>query len=163
MPSEDLEPHGPNVSGAVYGQVLATSLVVALGHDESLDALEMLVVVAVTMTVFWLAHVYSEAIAHVLEHGRVESRASLRRLAANEWPLAEAAGTALFALALGALGVIDRDTAVWLAVALGIADLCAWGWRIGRHWDRSPVYSLGLAAASGLIALPVVVLKVLIH
>lgn len=163
MTSEDREHRWPNVSGAVYGQVLATSLVVALGHDKAHDSLEMLVILAVTMTVFWLAHVYSEVIADVLAHGRAVSRAGLRRLAANEWPLAEAAGTALFALALGALGVIDRDAAVWLAVALGVADLCAWGWRIGRHWDRSPTYSLGLAAACGLIALPVVALKVLIH
>jgi hypothetical protein len=163
MTREDGEPLPPNVSGAVYGQVLATSLVVALGHDKALSPLEMLVVLAVTMTVFWLAHVYSEAVAGVLEHGHGSSLAGLRRLAANEWPIAEAAGTSLLALGLGALGVLDREQAIWLAIALGIADLCAWGWRIGRRWHRSWTYSLGLAAASGCIAVPVVALKVLIH
>jgi hypothetical protein len=160
---QDRESTETNVSGAVYGQVLATSLVVALGHDKALGALEMLVVLAVTMTVFWLAHVYSEAVAGVLRYGRHVSLADLRRLAAGEWPIAEAAGTSLLALALGAVGVLDRQQAIWLAIALGIADLCAWGWRIGRRWHRSWRYSLALAGASGLVALPVVALKVFIH
>jgi len=159
----DLETTETNVSGAVYGQVLATSGVVALGHDESLGSVEMLVALAVTMTVFWLAHVYSEAVAGVLRYGRRVSLADLRRLAAGEWPIAEAAATSLFALGLGAIGVLDREQAIWLAIALGIADLCLWGWRIGRRWHRSWLYSLALSAASGLVALPVVALKVLIH
>ena len=160
---EDLEQREANVSGAVYGQVLATSLVVALGHDKSLSSLEMLLALAVTMTVFWLAHVYSEAVAGVLALGHNSSFAELRRLAAGEWPIAEAAATSIFALALGAVGVLDRQEAIWLAIALGIADLCLWGWRIGRRWHRSWLYSLVLAGASGLVALPVVALKVFIH
>ena len=136
---------------------------VALSADDELGAAKLLASVAITMAVFWMAHVYAGAVQRSMEHGGWTTRAELREIAASEWPIVEAAAGVLLALLLGALGVIDRDTAVWLAIVLGMADLAAWGWRIGRQWNRTPAASLGLAAANACIALPIVALNVFIH
>lgn len=44
-------------SRAIYGNVLATSLVVAFSEDDDYSTLDIAVAVLVTGLVFWLAHV----------------------------------------------------------------------------------------------------------
>ena len=136
---------------------------VALSKDEHLSAAGIFAALAATMTVFWLAHVYAGAVEQWMEHGHRPRRAEMRRVVRATWPMLEAAGTSLAALALGALGLLSRDAAVWLAIVLGIVDLCAWGWRAGRRSASSVSASLTLAALSGCFALPIVALKVLVH
>jgi len=44
---------------AIYGNVLATSLVVAFSEDNDYSTTEIAVSVLVTGLVFWIAHVYA--------------------------------------------------------------------------------------------------------
>jgi hypothetical protein len=59
-----------NAARAIYGQVLVTSLVGALSEDSEIEAGYILLSVATTMLIFWLAHVYAEAMSRGLEAGR---------------------------------------------------------------------------------------------
>ena len=147
-------------ASAIYGQVLASASVVALSrHDEA--PMEIVAGVAATMLVFWLAHVYAEAISRSV--ARDDRARELRHIAASEWPMVQAALPAVVALTLAALGLWSREAGITIALALGVVELGAWGTAAGRRAGRSQSRALlgGLScAAFGLL---IIVLKVLIH
>lgn len=150
------------VAGAIYGTILATTVVAASGHEpETIDKAAILVLG--TSVVFWLAHVYSLALA-----GRVVARRPLRRdemvsLAVAEWPMLQSSWPILLALMLGVTGIVSRATAVDLAMAVGIGALFTYGFVIGRQehlgWPRVLLSS----AISGAFGLAILGLKVFVH
>ena len=152
-----------NVSRAIYGQILVTSLVGALSEDTEIDAGYILVSVAATMLIFWLAHVYAEAMSRGLAAGRHLGWAEVRHLAAGEWPLVQAAFPTAIVLALGAIGVFSTETAVDLAIAVGVVALFTWGLAIGRASGSSWAVALFGAAISASFGLVVVGLKAVVH
>jgi hypothetical protein len=152
-----------NVSGAIYGQILVTSLVGALSEDSDIDAEYILVSVGATMLVFWLAHVYAAAMARGLETAQHVGWGEIRRLAAGEWPLVQATFPTAIVLALGAIGVLSTETAVGLAITVGVVALFAWGLAIGRASGSSWAAALLGAAISAGFGLVVVGLKALVH
>src|SRR5437879_4506932 len=122
-----------NVAGAIYGQVLASSEVAALSLDKELDSAEILGALAVTMLVFWLAHVYAHTISDRLTAERLPAARELRAAMAREWPMVQAAAPAAVALGLGAVGVYSTRTAVLVALGLGVLNLFLWGVAIARR------------------------------
>lgn len=94
------------VVGAVYGQILATAIVATLSEDSAASASEIFFGVAVAMLVFWLAHVYAEAVAVRLDRDQPLTVPEVWRVAVQEWPEAQAAIPALAALGLGWVGVL---------------------------------------------------------
>jgi hypothetical protein len=152
-----------NAARAIYGQILVTSLVGALSEDSEIEAGYILVSVVATMLIFWLAHVYAEAMSRGLEAGRHLGWAEIRGLAAGEWPLVQAAFPTAIVLALGAIGAFSTETAVDLAIAVGVVALFSWGLAIGRASGSSWTASLFGAAISASFGLVVVGLKALVH
>jgi hypothetical protein len=152
-----------NAARAIYGQILVTSMVGALSEDSDIDAEYILVSVVATMVVFWLAHVYAAAMARGLETAQHVGWTEIRRLAAEEWPLVQATFPTAIVLALGAIGVISTETAVDLAIAVGVVALFAWGLAIGRASRSSWAAALLGAAISAAFGLVVVGLKGLVH
>jgi hypothetical protein len=152
-----------NAARAIYGQILVTSLVGALSEDSEIEAGYILVSVVATMLIFWLAHVYAEAMSRGLEAGRHLVWAEIRGLAAGEWPLVQAAFPTAIVLALGAIGVLSTETAVDVAIAVGVVALFTWGLAIGRASGSSWTASLFGAAISAGFGLVVVGLKGLVH
>jgi hypothetical protein len=152
-----------NVAGGIYGQVLVTSLVAALSEAKTIDAGEMFVSVFVTMVVFWLAHVYSEAVARRLTRTDPLTWLDVWTIAKFQWPMLQAAVPAFLALALGWAGAVSTLTAVRLAIGLGVIALLAWGFIIAYLSRLSPLATLGSVALNGTFALSIVALKALIH
>ncbi len=152
-----------NATRAVYGQILVTSVVGALSEDSEIEAEYILVSVVTTMLIFWLAHIYAEAMSRGLEAGRHLNWAEIRRLGAAEWPLVQAAFPTAIVLALGAVGAFSTETAVDLAIAVGVVALFAWGLAIGRASGSSWAVALFGAAISAGFGLVVVGLKALVH
>ncbi|MFL5825890.1 MAG: hypothetical protein ACJ76V_05150 [Thermoleophilaceae bacterium] len=150
-----------DLAGAIYGQILATSVVVTLSEDEQASAGDLFFWLGVTMLVFWAAHVYADWLA-----SQVTTGAGLRELGpigAEQWPIAQAAVPALFFLALGWAGACSRDTAVDLAIAAGVISLAGWGVVIARRSNANAlvtVATVGISAAFGLL---LVGLKILVH
>jgi hypothetical protein len=155
-------PRPENVTGAVYGQILVTTIVATLSEDHGISAGELLFWVVVTMLVFWIAHVYAEGVARRLERDRDLGLQELRELAVDELPELQACLPAVAALALGWLGVLSREAAVDLAIGLGVAVLAAWGFVIARRSGLSPARTLGAVLITGGFGLAIVGLKVLI-
>jgi hypothetical protein len=150
-----------DLAGAIYGQILATSLVATLSEDESATAGDIFFWVGVTMLVFWAAHVYSQWLARQVTTGAGLSE--LVSIGREQWPIAQAAAPALALLALGWAGVYSRDTAVDLAIAAGIISLTTWGFVIARRANANVLETLATVAISAAFGLFMVGLKILVH
>jgi len=149
-----------NIGGAVYGSVLVASIVVAAAGDERLGLWKMMVIVATTSFVFWLAHVYAHTMGETLEHEQRITLAAVRAVSRREWPLIQAATLPLIALLLGALHVVERATALWLAVTVPVASLFAWGIVYARRERMGAWGTLAVALITAAFGLVVIVLKI---
>lgn len=152
-----------NVSGAIYGQVLVTSVLAAASEDPGATPGDLLADVLATMLVFWAAHVYADAMSHRVESGGHLPWAQLRAIMVREWPIVQAAGASSVVLGLGALGVFSRDGAVSLAIALGLVALFGWGLVVARRSGRGLARSLLSAVLSAAFGLVIVALKLIVH
>ncbi|MGN6166838.1 MAG: hypothetical protein ACTHQQ_01525 [Solirubrobacteraceae bacterium] len=141
------------IAGTVYGTIIVLSEVTAAASAYQNDLSALAVIVAVTMVVFWAAHVYSVAIGDSIDLGRKLSATELARIARRESSMLLAAVLPVLLLALGAAGVLGRSTALWLVVAVGIVTLTAEGVRYARleRLSRaSAVLTVGVNLALGL-------------
>ena len=152
----------PGAARAIYGLILATAIVAGLSEDSSVSSEELFAGVAVTTVVFWLAHVYAEALARQLDRDRPLGWAEVRGVAVQEWSMVQGAAPALLALGLGSIGVLSRDTSVDLAVGLGVAALVGAGFAVARHARLSPLGTLVAVSLNGAFGLAIVALKVAI-
>lgn len=113
------------------------------------DVWHIAVLLAVTAVVFWLAHVYAHALAHVVAQDRHLSFGELRTIARHESSIIEATIPPLAALLLAVLGLTSTKTAVWIAYGLGLTVLMASGFIFAR------VERLGWLATLVVVALNV--------
>jgi len=151
-----------NFAAAVYGSILAAGVVASLdvGHVTSGG---MTIALAGTLLVFWLAHVWSEAIADRMQDPQPYDWRRLRRVAAWHWPMVQAAFGPLVALLLADAGVLSRATAVTLALAISVAQLVGWGVAVGRRTFDSWPAALLSGAVDGLLGMVLIALKTLVH
>jgi hypothetical protein len=156
-------PDGSRAAGAVYGTILALSVIAGVSEDADAGAASVLGAVLVTSFAFWIAHVYAESLTARIAHPHARWRELVRRAVTREWPLLQAALAPAIPLLLGAVGVLSRDTAINLAIALALADLFGWGVAVGRASRQRPAR----AALSGFLNVAlggvVVALKVVVH
>ena len=152
-----------NLARAIYGYILATSLVAAFSEDDDLSTTEVAVSVFVTGLVFWLAHVYASLLGERYAAGRRLTRSEIGAEFYAEWPLVQAFIPSIAVLLLGTIGLLSDDTAVWLAIAVGLAALLLWSLEIGRRERLSPLELALMALVNGLFGAAVVVLKVVVH
>lgn len=149
------------IAATVYGTVLAMAALAA-GAVEHLSPDQLIVLVATTSAVIWIAHVYAHTLGESIERGRRLDLAELRGIGARELPILGAAAVPTAVLLLGVFGVIAETPDIWLAFGLGFAALAVQGFRYAR------VESLRAAATIAFVALNlalggiVVMLKVLI-
>lgn len=152
-----------NLARAIYGYILATSLVAAFSEDDDYSTTEVAVSVFVTGLVFWLAHVYASLLGERYAAGRRLTRSEIGAEFYAEWPLVQAFIPSIAVLLLGTIGLLSDDTAVWLAIAVGLAALLLWSLEIGRRERLSPLELALMALVNGLFGVAVVVLKVVVH
>ncbi|MBM7805021.1 hypothetical protein JOD57_000858 [Geodermatophilus bullaregiensis] len=126
-----------NPASAVYGTVLAGSLIATEGARDSVDVPRMLVLVLVTQLVYWLAHVYADFVGQRIRTGRRPHRADVRELLREEWSLVAASYGPLIAVGAVHLLGFRANTACW--PGCGRRPPC---WSCGR-W--SPVGAVGCA------------------
>lgn len=152
-----------NVAAAVYGQILVTALVATLSEDDSISIGSLLFWVAVTMLVFWLAHLYAEGVAVRLERERDLGLADVGELVRNELPELYATLPAVIVLALGWVGVLSRDAAIDIAIGAGVATLAGMGFVIARRSHLPPRATAVAVGVNGAFGLAIVALKVFTH
>jgi hypothetical protein len=150
------------IAGTVYGTIVVLASLAAGGKAFQHDLWHLAAIVAVTVLVLWIAHVYAHGVGESLEVGRRLDVAELGTIAGRELaiPLAAVAPTAM--LALGALGFFRAGTAVWIAVGICVATLAAQGLRYARLERLSRLGTLASVAINLALGLVIVALKVIV-
>jgi len=149
------------IGGTVYGTVLALAALTA-GAAEHLDAGKLLVVVASTAGVIWIAHVYAHGLGESIEQGHRLSWSELSSVAGHETPILAAAGAPTLVLVLGAVGLVEEATDIWIAFVVGLAALAAQGVRYARIEQLGVVGTAAAVSANLALGGLVVLLKVLV-
>ena len=150
------------IAGTVYGTIVVMATVTAGSYGEDTDAWRLAVVVGVTVLVLWIAHVYSHGLAESLERRRRLDRAELGAVTRRELGILEAAAAPIAALVLAGLGVLNEQTAVWLALGVGVATLGVQGARYAAIERLGRTGTLAAIALNLFLGLVVVGLKALL-
>lgn len=150
-----------DLSGSVYGTILASSIVVALGYRDG-NALVMIGALMVTELVFAFSHAWSALLATGAARGGFPSASDLWAAFRHEWPVLQATWPAVTALLLAALGVYSTDTGVDVALVANAAILFLWGLALARLQGLPPLLAFAAGLLTGLLGVALVVLKVLV-
>jgi hypothetical protein len=141
---------GPTVYGTIM--VMATIAAGSAGHET--HAWQLTVVVAVTVVVLWLAHVYSQTLEESLKRGRRLDPQEFAGVAGRELAIPAAAVAPIGALGLAALGLLAERSAVWIALGFGVATLAVQGARyaaLERLGAAGTAVSISLNVLLGLV------------
>ena len=122
---------------AVYGSVLATSLVGSM-FEEQASARIMTLTLVSSILIFWIAHAWSEVVGERLANGPVFDRSAIWPIAISEWPLVESGMLPAALLALAWAGLYSRQTGAVLALGASLLQLVGWGvlagYRTRERW-----------------------------
>ena len=151
----------PDTAGAIYGTIAAMAVIAGTASSDS-HAKPLSLTVA-TLAVFWLAHVYAQALSHHLRGARRLEWSVVREAMVEVRPLLEGPLPLLVVLALGAFQAIDNHLAIRLALWLGVAQLLTWGVLYARRQRWSWPTAITAGVVNSLFGLLIVILEVVIH
>ncbi|MFF3446232.1 hypothetical protein ACFYXJ_03705 [Streptomyces sp. NPDC002667] len=117
--------HRTDYAGAIYGSILAASVVATAGTTGEFPRLQAVVLLEVTGVVFWATHVYAQLAGERLV-GRPWSLRQIRRIGTHEWSIVEAATLPAVAVALSAVFGTSVNTGLWIALAVAVAQQVMW-------------------------------------
>ncbi|MET9882878.1 hypothetical protein ABZZ20_06865 [Streptomyces sp. NPDC006430] len=112
-------------AGAVYGSLLAASVVATAGVSDPYPRLNLVLLLLVTGLVFWATHVYARLAGERLV-GEPLRRHEVRAVALHEWSIVEAAALPAAAVILGGLLGVDMVGTAWLAMAVAVVQQVTW-------------------------------------
>jgi hypothetical protein len=116
-------------TSAVYGSVLAATVVVSVGDLRQPAPLAFLLLAS--GVVFWIAHVYAATVAG--RHGGWHT-GSVRAGMLHEWPVAFAAVPPAIAAAVsGLIPAVTPTAGAWVALLVAIGEQQLWGYAAIRH------------------------------
>jgi hypothetical protein len=116
-----------------------------------------------TLFVFWLAHVYAQALSHHLRGAKRLDWSVVTRAMVEERPLLEGPLPILAVVALGTFGVLELRQSIRLALWLGVVELVSWGILYARRQRWSWPTALTAGAINGCFGLAIVILEVAVH
>jgi hypothetical protein len=150
---------GERLGGYIYGEIVVLATLVAGAQAYKHGALHIGVLVLVTTVVFWLAHVYADALADSIAKGEHLSWAELREIAGRESSIIEAAFTPVLLVMLSKTGLYSVKTGVWLAFVAGLLVLVTEGFAFARAERLGHLATLVIVGANLLMGLLLVFLK----
>jgi hypothetical protein len=151
----------PETAEAIYGTIAAMAVIAGTAASPAHG--KTLYLTVATLFVFWVAHVYAQALSHHLQGATRLNWTIVRTAMAEEWPLIEGPLPLLVVLALGRIGVLEERTSIRVALWLGVANLFIWGiaYARRRQWRWHTAVTAG--AVNGLLGLLIVLLEVVVH
>ena len=152
-----------SVTEAIYGLILATSVIAVSREYDSSNAGLVGVTVLVTGVVFWLAHVYARVLAGSITRHRQLNRSEVRDVLRHDWPLVEVTIPLVLILGLGALDVVPDNAAILVAMLVALVELAAAGAYAARTSGASLRGTVLSAAVAVALGSAVILLKVVVH
>ena len=153
--------HETNIAGAVYGTIVVNGVVVA-SAGEAVSLGNATAAALTTVIVFWLAHVYSHALGRSLQQDRRLTRADLVDIAAHERSILQAAVVPLAMLVAGLAGLVEANTALWLAVISGVVVLVGLGLFYARRERLGPLATALSGSVNLAFGCAIIVLKAIV-
>jgi hypothetical protein len=142
-----------SIAGTVYGTIVVMGAIAAgAGSDPRPGRLAG--IVAGTVLVLWIAHVYAHALGETIQLGRRLDSAELLSVARRELAIVLAGVAPVGALVLGELGVLKPRTAGWVAMGFGLATLLIQGIRyagVERLSRLGTAVTVGINLGLGLL------------
>jgi hypothetical protein len=152
-----------SLTEAIYGLILATSMIAVSRDYDPSNAGLVAVTVLVTGLVFWLAHVYARALAASITRHRMLNRSELREVLRHDWPLVEVTIPLALILALGVLDVVPDKAAILASMIAALAELAAAGAYAARRSGAGLPGTVASAVVAVALGSAVVLLKALVH
>jgi hypothetical protein len=162
-PSRVAGRRSPNLVGTIEGTIVATAVVAGVSESATVSPLRAFWILLATGVFFWVAHVYADLLA-----GRIQGHHRMKRrdvigVMSREWPLFQSTFVLAVPLGLGALGILSRETALNLAVLVGVAALVAWGVVFSRREGHGLAGIVGAASLNATVGLLIIALKVAVR
>ena len=151
----------PDTAGAIYGTIAAMAVIAGSAPDP--EHAKPLQLTLATLFVFWLAHVYAQALSHHLRGATRLDWSVVTRAMAEERPLLEGPLPILAVVALGTFGILELRQAIRLALWLGVIELVSWGILYARRQRWRWLTALTAGAINGFFGLAIVLLEVVVH
>jgi hypothetical protein len=150
-----------DATGAVYGSLLAGSVIVGQAPlKEYVPPIELAIILLATGAVFWLVHVYSRSMGHLVVDGRF-NRSRLAHTMREESPIMLAAvPPAAAALLLGAIG--RASAAAWVALIVAIAGQLVWAFVAAREVGAPTRTVIASLVVNFVLGMVLVLLKVFV-
>jgi hypothetical protein len=148
------------IASTVFGTITAMATVAAYGRAFPDSPWKVEELLASTAVVLWIGHLYAHGLSESIHDSRPLRADGIRRLAGRELGILLAAIPPSFALVLGALGVIDENASIWLALGLGLLTLGLEGLRYARIERLGITATLAAVAVNIGLGLLVVLLKI---
>ena len=149
---------------AIYGLILYSALVGGVSDDDS-NALEVLLISAVSLVIFWGAHVFAGTIAnHGMKDGaEVRLGSAFRGAVAHSSGMLWAAILPSVALLLGVVRLVSTDDAVSLAMLIATLQLGVLGYQaFAQRRSGIPVRILG-GLGTALFGFFMILLNIAVH
>jgi len=158
LPSRVAGRRSANLAGAIEGTIVATAVVAGLGAAEA-TPVHALGLLLATGTFFWAAHVYAHLLAGRIHGHHRMGGGAVRRVMALEWPQLYAALPLALPLAAGAVGVVDDEVSLALALLVGVLALVGWGVVFARREGQRHMGVVVVALLNAAVGLLIVGLK----
>lgn len=149
---------------AVYGTILYAALIGAVSDDDE-SALDVFVVSAASLIIFWGAHVFAGTVAtHGVKDGEsIRLRTAIGRSIGHSSGMLWASILPSLSLVLGAVHLIPTDDAVSLALLVSTVILGVLGYRAFSQ-RRSPVAIRILGGVgTALFGALMILLNIIVH
>jgi len=147
-------------AAGIYG-VIVSAAVLAASHTDT--AVDVVVGVLVTLTIYWSAERFARLVAERIHEGHRPGWRVVRRQLTTGWEIVTASLMPLAVLVILRLLGVSLDSAIIAALICCTLLLCVAGWEIGRHGQLTLLERLGAAAVAGLFGVVMILLKTLLH
>ncbi|MEU0051007.1 hypothetical protein [Streptomyces sp. NPDC006309] len=148
-------------TGAVYGSMLAASVVIGASGLGEFPRLELVLLLLVTGLVFWVGHVHAHLFGARLAQRSLD-RPTVLRVCREEWPIVEAAVPPAVAVAVSPLFGLGVQGAGWLAVGVAVAGQVGWSAVGARRAGASWRLVTAAAAVNLLLGLAIISFKIVV-
>jgi hypothetical protein len=154
---------GRGRAAGIYGTVITAAIIDTAGGHGSTTWL--VIAVAITLFVYWVAEQYAELLGEHTEHGHLPGWVQIRSALGASWPMVTACLGPLLGLVLARLfGASDAEAAI-VGLVIAVLQLVHHGWSAGRVVELRGKSLVAVTLVAAAIGVVMILLKelVLLH